>query len=425
MCKAFVLDTNVLLNDPDSIFSFEDNDVVIALAVLRELERFKTELTERGRNARQVIRVLDDLRNEGGNLSSGIQLDGGGTLRVDTTGAEQLLKSTKADDLLIPVIKRISDGGQETVLLTQDIAFRVKADALGIKVQEYRRETCRTDYSGLVGPVDIDDEFIDSLFEKKTVSANLGQEFLSNQFVLIRSFSGKSGIMMHIGNDTFELVSSHVASSVRPKNLEQTCALHALLNDNIRIVTLKGKAGTGKTLLAACAALQQVWAEKRFDRMLVARPVIPMGKDIGYLPGDMYEKMTPWMQPIYDASDIITGIDRKSGRSSLPAKSFDEFMDIVPLTYIRGRSLAHSFIIIDECQNTTRHEIKTILTRVGQQSKIVLTGDVEQIDCPYLSESTNGLSYVIEKLKGQTLFAHVTLTKSERSKVAELAANVL
>jgi PhoH-like ATPase len=436
--KNFVLDTNVLLHDPRAIFTFADNHVVIPIYVLEEIDSFKKELSDRGRNAREVARQLDALR-EKGHLSEGVRLDNGGVIRV-AIGKRALpdaLRSAQvADNFILAVALEVRDAepGIRTFFITKDVNLRVRADALGLQSQDYDAE--RIDIAELypgVREVDLPGAQVDAFYQDGSTSID-ATDVHPNEYILLRSREASG----HTALGRWDAAQKRVVPirklregiwGIRPRNKEQHFALDALLNDDIKLVTLVGKAGTGKTLIAIAAGLQKVVEEDVYHKLLVSRPVYPLGRDIGFLPGDIEDKLNPWMQPIYDNVEFLLGFSgnrdgKKEGRSYTEMIDLG-YIEIEPLTYIRGRSIPGQFMIVDEAQNLTPHEVKTIITRVGDGTKIVLTGDPYQIDNPYVDAANNGLTTVVERFKGEAIAGHVTLSKGERSALAELASNIL
>lgn len=431
MIKTYVLDTNVLLHDPDAYAEFEDNIVVVPICVLSEIDKFKKELTELGRNARLVARALDEMRSIG-RLSEGVRLGCGGTIKVvSPEGFNPLFESMPADEQILLVAQQIQDKDPATpcIVITKDINMRLKADAIGLQAEDYENGHVNTDSEAYLGHIEleVDQSFIDEFEENKCILVPDDVRLSANQYVtLITGCDGKKSSLARFDMSRQLLVPLIQApkdfGSIRPRNRGQKFALDALLNDDIPLVTLVGKAGTGKTLLALAAGLYKV-QEKAFRKVLVSRPVFPMGKDIGYLPGDIQEKLAPWIQPIFDALEVIehSDVNRKVNGSAKDNGT----IEVEPLTYIRGRSIPRQFIIVDESQNLTPLEVKTVLTRAGTGTKIVLTGDIYQIDNPYVDVMSNGLNAVAEKFREEQMAAHVYLDKGERSKLAELASNIL
>lgn len=437
--KNFILDTNVLLHDPQSLFKFQENNIIIPITVIEEVDRFKKDMNETGRNARMVSRILDAMRAKG-SLAVGIPMPEGGTLRVEMFTEKYLknlpvdLRVDSGDNRILAVAQDIRDRFQdiEAIFVTKDSNLRIKADAIGMIAEDYESDKVDIQdlYSGtrsVVMPPDAVDRFYgQGWLEAPT-------ELAPNEFITIVDSTNPShtAICRHDPANArivpVRKVPKEGIWSLYPRNREQSFALDVLMDDTIKLVTLVGKAGTGKTLLAIAAGLHKTAEENVYNRLLVSRPVFPMGKDIGFLPGDIEEKLTPWMQPIFDNVELLISGHESEKRHS---KGYKELMamgllDIEPLTYIRGRSIPNQYMIVDEAQNLSPHEIKTIVTRVGEGTKIVLTGDPYQIDNPYVDSSSNGLTYLVEKFKGERIAAHVTLTKGERSELAELAANLL
>jgi PhoH-like ATPase len=438
MKKIFVLDTNVLLHDPRAIFSFEDNDVVIPIVVIEELDKFKKGVDEIGRNARQVSRILDEHRLKG-KLSLGVKLEGGGNLRVELNhqSPESLpseLIATKADNRILATALNLKNDGLPVILVTKDTNLRIKADALGMTAEDYESDTITLDelYSGeielLVAPGAIDD------FYTRGELQPADPKPFPNQFALLKNSANESQTALARYNKQKSVfvpitTAKHGVWGITAKNKQQQFALDLLLNDDIRLVTLVGKAGTGKTLLALAAGLEKTIEARTFQRLVVSRPVFPLGKDIGFLPGDIEEKLRPWMQPIRDNLDFLVGSSggpgRVKGKKDLQSLFDLGMIEVEPLTYIRGRSMPNQYLIVDEAQNLTPHEMKTIITRAGEGTKVVLTGDPYQIDNPYIDSSSNGLSFVVDRFKEEPIAGHITLVKGERSDLAELAATLL
>jgi PhoH-like ATPase len=430
MRKNFVLDTNVLLHDPNAYNQFGENNIIIPLVVIEEIDRFKKELSERGRSARHVARTLDEQRRKG-SLAKGVALDNGGHLRVMFPGSyDPFTRKLHADDLILKAALEIREqDNAPCILISKDINLRLKADALGLLAENYE--------NGHIDPTQfyaghfelfVENDMLDAFEEEGRVQPP-EVELDSNQYVKLVDKNNPSNRKLgRYDSDARRIVQlipvPQQMAPIMPRNDEQRFAVDALINDDIKLVSLVGKAGTGKTLLAVAAGVFKTIDERRFKKLLVSRPTFPMGKDLGYLPGDVEEKLNPWMQPIQDALELV-----RHGRGK-DAKIRDiftdsDFIDVEPLTYIRGRSIPNQFLIIDEVQNLTPLEVKTVITRVGYGSKIVLTGDIYQIDNPYVDVVSNGLNAVAERFRPYPLAAHVMLMDGVRSKVAELAANVM
>lgn len=439
MKKTFVLDTNVLLHDAGALFAFADNDVVLPILVLEELDTFKRNQDELGRNARAVTHYLDELQAEG-SLSKGVPTPGGGSVRIelehqDGTGLPAGFDAKKNDSRILSCALALKNNGSGPLqLVTKDINLRVKAEALGIHAVDYTNQTVPTDelYSG-VATLLVSREAVDGFYRDGRYEPD-GVELAPNEFVLLQDqgdedhtaigrFNAKERAVLPLRDP------KRVVWGVKALNREQRFAYDALLDDSIVLVTLVGIAGTGKTLLALAAGLDAVVERDAYKRLVISRPVVPVGRDIGYLPGTVEEKLIPRMAPIEDNLEYLFSVRDKGSESRNRGRLLDLMEDgiieLEPLTYIRGRSIPNQFIIVDEAQNLTPLELKTILTRVGKGSKIVLTGDPGQIDHPYLDARSNGLSFVVERFKGQPFFAHVTLTKGERSELAEVAATIM
>jgi len=438
--KIYVLDTNVLLHDPNAIFSFQDNDLVIPFVVIEEVDGQKRRQDEVGRHARLVANQLDRLRALG-KLSEGVPMRGGGSLRVQLKHESpqhlpEDLDPHKPDNQVIALTLQLKEEHPNTpvILVSREINVRVKADALNLAAQDYETDKVVVNeddlYSGMttleVTPEEIDD------FYKSSVFAPGNGHLFCNQFVHFKSLNGTNQTAL----GRFDAEKQQILAltpikkeiwGIQPKNLGQRLAFDILLDDRIALVTMTGRAGTGKTLLALAAGLHKVLDQHRYRRLLVTRPVIPMGKDVGFLPGDKDEKLRPWMQPIYDNLEyLMSGMYKEQTAADMLRHIQDKgIFEVEALTYIRGRSIPQQFIIVDEAQNLTPHEVKTIVSRAGEGTKIVLTGDPNQIDHPYLDFRSNGLCYAVEKFKGNPIAGHVTLTKGQRSELAERAAQLL
>lgn len=436
--KTFVLDTNVLLFDPMSVFKFGQNKVFIPLIVIEELDRFKKDQNENGRNARSFSRLVDNLRTRGP-LNKGVELDSGGKLAIGVNKEYKLknhfgIDLTINDNLILAYSMGLQEAGDKVTLITKDINLRLKADVLGIEAEDYATNEIPLDelYSG---------------HRTLDITSEQAMEFERNRILpadgldLGGIYPNEYMILSDVSNPTKKLLGRYSRKKggivqitkfregiwgIYPKNVEQQFALDALLNPEINMVSLVGKAGTGKTLLAIAAGLESAIGRHEYSRVLVSRPIWPMGKDLGFLPGDVNEKLGPWMQPIFDNIDFLFGNQRARNEVT----TWDELINqgllhVEPLTYIRGRSLPSQFMIVDESQNLTPHEIKTIITRAGEGTKIILTGDCEQIDNPYLDSTNNGLAYCVDKLKAEEIVAHVSLKIGERSSLSEIASKLL
>lgn len=434
--KNFVLDTNILLHNPQALFSFGKNRVIIPISVIEEIDTFKRGLDEKSRHARIFSRSLDALRSKG-KISEGVPLENGGivsvALRCDQTLPPGMDFSVKDNRILLFALQAQKDFGS-TIFVSKDLNARIKADALGIQSEDF--ETNKVDIDELYKgwrEVEVPRGVLDKLAKGGIEPQDLpeGEAPVMNEFFVLRSgdldpvhgkFDGEAGRIIPLEHDDRE------PWGIRALNAQQMFCLEALLDRRIELVTLVGQAGTGKTLLALAAGLQSTVDDRHFRRMLVARPIVPMGRDIGYLPGTKDEKLQTWMQPIFDNLEFI--FDRYLD-GEVKAEDQLQFLmeakkiELEAITYIRGRSVPAQWVIIDETQNLTPHEVKTIISRAGEGTKVILTGDPYQIDHPYLDAQSNGLAYVVERFKGVPVFAHVTLEVSERSHLAGLAANLL
>lgn len=443
MKKIFVLDTNVLLHDPNSVYSFEDNEVVIPAVVLEEIDSKKRNIDEIGRNARYVSRLLDGLRAKG-RLYDGVALDTGGSIKVELNHksfnkTQELFGEMTNDNRILSVAlnydheEKQKEDSRPVILVSKDTLVRIKADVLGIIAEDYltdRIPSFNDMYSGYV-TIYVHPSIIDGFYSNRYLMAdslNGSYHFYPNEFILLKDEMGSSkSALLKVSPDTKRLEALHLSNDpvwgIGARNAQQRMALELLLNDDVSLVTITGKAGTGKTLLALAAGLMKVEDEHKYKKLLIARPVVPMGKDIGYLPGEKEEKLRPWMQPIYDNLEFLFDT-KKSGDIDKILMGLGS-IQVEALTYIRGRSIPGQFIIIDEAQNLSKHEVKTIVSRVGEGSKIILMGDPEQIDHPYLDATSNGLTYVVERFKQEAISGHITLEKGERSRLAQLAADLL
>jgi PhoH-like ATPase len=434
--KTFVLDTNVILFDPMAIFKFADNKVFIPLVVVEEVDRFKKDQNENGRNARHFSRIVDELRSHG-SLMKGVTLENGGTFIIsvdkEVKSNHKSIDLSINDNLILASALALKEEGEDTHLITKDINLRLKADILGLTAEDYGMKDVKLEeiYSGY-RYLPVSKDKIDQYEKERFLMIDNAEELdiMPNEYLIVHEE----------GNDRRRLLGRYSKTKlgvvplipmregiwgIYPKNMEQQFALDALLNDDIKLVSLVGKAGTGKTLLAIAAGLEMTINQEKYSRLLVSRPIQPMGKDLGYLPGDLNDKLGPWMQPIFDNMDFLFD-QRRSGSNS----SYEDLMEhgllhIEPLTYIRGRSIPGQYLIVDEAQNLSPHEVKTIVTRAGEGTKIVLTGDPQQIDSPYLDEVNNGLAYVVERMKTEDIIAHTTLTVGERSQLSETASKLL
>lgn len=436
MKKNYVLDTNVLLHDPQSVFKFEDNNVLIPIYVIEEIDTFKRDSGERGRNARAVVRHLDSLRDKGGCLSSGVPVGDGGELRVHVPEKRPVisvaLNPTSADHAIMQTAIDLRNAQPElrTIFVTMDVSLRIRADAFGLETEPYENQAVDPDkLESAITEVIVSKEGLETYFRHGFLEPEDDTQWSANASVMLRGpgphdRTGLARFDAKKGGFRALITPREGIAGIRPRNREQAFALDLLLDDTVQLVSLLGRAGTGKTLLALAAGLSRVVEDGAYSRLLISRPVMPMGRDIGFLPGDVDEKLGPWMQPLYDNLEylLVAGGNRRRG-----FRGFEELLDsgqiqVEPLTYIRGRSLPQQFVIVDEAQNLTPHEVKTVVTRCGEGTKIVLTGDPYQIDNPYVDASSNGLSIVADRLKHEDIAGHIHLTKGERSALSNLAA---
>jgi PhoH-like ATPase len=431
---AYVVDTNVLLHEAHAIHAFPDGDVVITVDVLEELDNFKSKPDELGRTARRAIRILDELRSSGA-LAKGVPLPNGGMVQVIMTGYLEDLPSTMdasiPDNRILACALHLQKATRrKVVFVTKDLNARVKATALGLKAQDYAPDTQpHVDdlYRGY-REIDVDGSVVDAFYADGSIEAP--EEMYPNECALLRSTtSPKHSALARHHAPSKTLVPLRYDEShpwrLSPLNMAQHFALEMLLDPEIHLVTLLGRAGTGKTLLALAAALEQVAEKQLYRRALVSRPIIPLGRDIGYLPGSKEEKLDSWMEPIYDNLQFLVDPTLEAVDDKVSYLFDQGWLEVEAVTYIRGRSLPKLFILVDEAQNLSTHEVKTIVSRAGQDSKVVLVGDPFQIDNPYLDATSNGLSMLVESFKAQTLFGHVWLDRSERSTLAALATELL
>ncbi len=429
--KTFVIDTNVFIHKADAILSFRDNEVVIPLGVLEELDTLKTYSDERGRNARHAIRFIDSVAKHG-DLQKGVKMENGSILRVAVSfnrkGLPNDLNKGKIDNHIIQTAVDLQNEGKKVFFVSKDINARIKAQSLGLKAVDYEKQKVNINdlYAGF-RELDVTADTLQSLITVGTIPWN--EKMAANEFLILHKKSNEESVLARYDAGTGQLnfvdELKDPVSGIRPLNMEQRMALELLLDDSISIVTLVGKAGTGKTLLAIAAGLYRIFKDDQFNKVLISRPVVPFGKDIGYLPGSKEEKLSHWMQPLHDNMDFILRAHKFTNYKTTDSLLQSSKIEIEALTYIRGRSLPNQYIIIDEAQNLSPHEIKTVVSRAGEGTKVILTGDPYQIDSPYLDSNSNGLTYLVEAFKGQEVFGHVLLDKSERSRLAELAAELL
>lgn len=460
MTKTYIIDTNVLLSDPNSLFAFENNEVILPFTVIEEIDGIKKRPNEVGANAREIARTLSELisENETGALKRGIKLRNGSILRVvsiDDIDKKHTLDGDwdekNKDNHILQVCKGLTETAKENgakdlpILVTRDIVLRIKCDFLGIPCEDYKKESVADNPDRLFSGTcvaDVPSEVMQSYWEEigtgeaKTdfnciVDGYADHKLSPNEFVILRQNSIDEGVpVRYMGpGEPVRFVREHKKPifNVQPRNREQSLALDLLLDPDIKMVTLIGRAGSGKTICSIAAGLNQVLEKKKYKSLVVCRPIVPVGNDIGFLPGDKMEKLEPWIAPIKDNLRylLFSGRKSKNAEQTLQAYFDDGVIEVEAITYLRGRSIADAFIIIDEAQNLTAHELKTIITRVGENTKIVLTGDIEQIDNIYIDSLNNGLTIAVEKFREYPISGHVTLLKGERSELASLASRIL
>ena len=441
----YVLDTNILLSDPKSIFAFGPHKVVLPIYVIEELDKFKKESNELGLHARQVVRLLDDLRSKG-SLEQGITLDNGSILSVMCT--MKTLPSTvgmvqNQDEKILSVAYALKDLKENllqnnpqcaVVLVTNDINLRLRADSLGLQAEGFNNKKEEIDLHSGTPDLLLSSLDIDLLHSNGRLSFDC-QSYDYNQYLTIKCIAGgQSSALVRVNKDNNSLdllkkIPNGGVFGIKPRNKEQFYALDALLDDNIKLVTLAGIAGAGKDLLALSAGLHKVMEERAYNKISVAKPIVAFHNDIGYLPGTQQEKLQPWLRSIFDLLDQLIGASSPKGVKT-KGRSYQELIDmnivsVEALTYLRGCTLPGQWLLISEAQNLSPHELKTIITRVGENTKIILTGDIHQIDNHKLDAQNNGLTYVAERFKNNKVAAHITLHKSERSSLAEMAAKLL
>ncbi len=437
--KTFVLDTNVILHDFRSIYNFEENDIVIPIVVLEELDKFKKGNDTINIQAREFMRILDKLTENCPRLDEGVPLgEGRGTLFVlggkPFNSAMELSFSEQIPDhkiLAVAMWLKENHPEKNVVMVSQDINLRMKSRTLGMEAQDYQTgkvENAEKLFQGIRLIPNTNDDFVSRLYRESSVpisESGIDAQFVPNEYFMVGDDHTNALCCYEAQDQLIRKVVKHRAMGISPRNAEQSFVLDALMRPEISLITITGKAGTGKTLLALAAALEQ---SRMFMQIFLSRPIVPLGnKDLGYLPGNEKQKINPYMQPLFDNLNVIKacmGINSKSSHSIDDMIKSERLM-VSPLAYIRGRSLNNAFFIVDEAQNLTPHEVKTIITRAGQGTKMVFTGDVEQIDSPFLDMRSNGLSYLASKMKGQDFFAHINLLHGERSRMADIAGKLL
>lgn len=429
--KTFVLDTNVLLHDPESIVKFPQNEVMIPVAVLEELDTMKRLPNELGRNSRAVFRFLDSLRTIGdGDLHKGVRMPNGSLIKILLEykhSFEYNFSLSINDNRIILSAYLLQKEGKEVVLVSKDFACRIKAEAIGLAVEDY--ENLKYAYDSIYRGIrreEVTKAEIDLFYKDGTMPADKFDPKPNEYFVLNSPENSSLVGKYDSGKRAIEpLLKTNSIWGIKPRNVEQKCAVDLLLRDDIKLVTMIGQAGTGKTLLALACGLKKVFDDNTYTRILVSRPIVPLGRDIGYLPGTKEEKLFHWMQPIYDNLEFLCDSTGHEQSETLKWVMESKKVEMEAVTYIRGRTLPKMYIIVDEAQNLTPHEVKTIISRAGEGTKVILTGDPTQIDNPYLDKDSNGLTYTIGKFANYKLYGNIFLEKTERSELAALAAQIL
>lgn len=429
--KTFVIDTNVLLHDPEAIAKFPNQTIVLPVTVLEELDKLKRLPNEIGKNSRAVIRYLDSLKAIGeGDMHQGIKLSNGSTVRIQIEIKKDFPESlsiTVADNRIIMAAYLLQEQGHKVVFVSKDFAARLKAEAVGLEAEDY--ENLKFAYESIykgIRYIDVTKSDVDHFLKDGELSIP-NNDFRPNEFCYLTSPEKSSGLgKYNAAKGVIEaLLKPRNIWGIEPRNVEQRCAIDLLLRDDIKLVTLIGPAGTGKTLLALACGLRKVFDEDVYHRILVSRPIVPLGRDIGYLPGTKEEKLFAWMQPIYDNLEFLCESSGHEPSETLRWVMDSKKIEMEAVTYIRGRSLPRMYFIIDEAQNLTPHEIKTIISRAGEGTKVILTGDPTQIDNPYLDKDSNGLTFTVGKFGDQSIYGHIYLDKTERSQLAALAAEIM
>lgn len=436
--KSFVLDTNVLLYDPHAFLKFPDREVVLAFSVLEELGTMKRYRDELGKNARVALRLLDHIRlKESGDLHSGVSLENGSVVRIEVepyakngSTSELLIREHKFSNKTILLAKSLQVSGQAVCFVSKDFVARLKAEAVGLEAEDY--ENFKEAFDAVCYPIQemqVPKRIIDSVYKDGKVKIETKEPLTPHEFLKLKSEGNSELLVKHYLKDNFVGPLHHFKKPVwgiTPLNDEQRCAMELLLDEDIKLVVLVGQAGTGKTLLAVACGLAKVFNENVYSKILISRPIMPLGKDIGYLPGSKEEKLQSWMQPIYDNLEFLCETQGEEESSETLRWILEsQKIEMEAVTYIRGRTLPKSYVIIDEAQNLTGHEIKTIISRAGKNTKVILTGDPTQIDNPYLDKDTNGITLTIAKFRAHPIFGHVYLSTTERSQLAALAADLM
>lgn len=430
--KSFVIDTNVLLHDPEALLKFPKSHIIIPVIVLEELDKMKRLPGELGKNSRAVFRFLDSLNCIGkGDLHHGVKLENESTVRIQLeykTDNHINMGMLINDNRIIMSALLLQEKGDKVVFVSKDLAARIKAEAVGLEVEDY--ENLKFSYDAIykgIRKVDAEKKDIDLFYKDGKIALPIFKDARPNEYFIMTSAEHSSAVGKYdaIKQELVPLLKTTGTWGIKPKNVEQRCAMDLLLRDDIKLVTLTGQAGTGKTLLALACGLRKVFDEGVYSRILISRPIVPLGRDIGYLPGTKEEKLLSWMQPIYDNLEFLCDSTGSEANETLKWVMESKKIEMEAVTYIRGRSLPRMYMIIDEAQNLTPHEVKTIISRAGEGTKVVLTGDPTQIDNPYLNEDSNGLTYTIGKFTDRKIYGQMFMEKTERSELAAIAAEIM
>lgn len=419
MKKTYVLDTNVLIYDPNAIYKFQDNDVVLPIAIIKEIDKIKGEMTDRGRNAREIARILDKCR-ESGSLLNGVTLPEGGKLSIKIC---EIDKTSSYDEQILATAIYVKNSSEHpTIFVTMDINLRLMSEAYGLPTEDYKNQSTSVEQiKNGIRTIDVDFDTSD-LFKDHGLKVDF--DMTSNECLMLKLQSGKTILAREKNGFCKGIVGYKDVMGISPRNIGQQFAMEFLMDDDVPLVCISGLAGSGKTLLSSAVGLHKVVEKGSYSRVAITRPIAVVGKDLGFLPGTSDEKMYPYIRPLFDNIEVIL-MSKGKKIPSIDQMLASKMLEIEPLTYLRGRSLPSQFIISDECQNASPHEIKTLITRCGEHTKLVLVGDITQIDSPYMTESTNGFTYAMGKLKNHPLVATIQLEEGERSQLATLAAEKL
>lgn len=430
--KTFVLDTNVLLHDPEAIMKFARHQVVIPVTVLEELDTMKRLPNELGKNSRAVVRLLDALKNVGsGDFHKGITLENGATIKIQLeikTDYKSAFSLNINDNKILMAACFLQDKGEKVVFVSKDFAARIKAEAVGLEAEDY--ENLKFSYDSIykgIRHLEVSKHEVDVFYKDGSIHLAQNVDLRPNEYCILTSPENSSAVgkFDRQAKRVEPLIKISNVWGIKPRNVEQKCAIDLLLRDDVKLVTLMGQAGTGKTLLALACGLRKVFDEGVYSRILVSRPIVPLGRDIGYLPGTKEEKLMNWMQPIYDNLEFLCDSSGHETSETMRWVMESKKVEMEAVTYIRGRSLPKMYIIVDEAQNLTPHEVKTIISRAGEGTKVILAGDATQIDNPYLDKNSNGLTFTVGKFRDHPIYGQIFMDKTERSELAAMAADIM